>query len=140
LSLYVDTSVLAAFYCREAGSTRAEAALRADDPLALSSLVKLEFASATARKVRNGAFDKSFARQLLSLFHAHLRDGHFDLLPVEEADIALADEWICSLATPLRTRDALHLAIAFRRELTLLTTDRALATAARALQVPCRRP
>ncbi|MFW5857137.1 MAG: type II toxin-antitoxin system VapC family toxin [Planctomycetota bacterium] len=140
MSLYVDTSVLAAFYCREAGSTRAEKALRGGQALALSSLVKLELASATAKKVRNGAFDQSFARQLLSLFHAHLRDGHFELLPVEEADVALADEWICSLSTPLRTLDALHLAIAFRAGLTLLTADRALVTAARALKIPCRRP
>ena len=139
MSLYVDTSVLAAFYCRESGSARAEKALRGDKPLALSNIVKLELASAVAKKVRTGDFDESFARQILSLFHSHLRDDYFEIVPADDNDVALADEWICSFATPLRTLDALHLAIAFNRGLELLTADKVLAKSARALKVACRR-
>ena len=56
---YLDTSVLAAYYCPETFSTQAEEAiLRASQP-AISQLVEVELHSALARKIREGALTKS---------------------------------------------------------------------------------
>ena len=49
---YIDTSILAAYYCPERLSHKAQKALaRLDDP-AISPLVQLELHSAVAQKVR----------------------------------------------------------------------------------------
>lgn len=51
---------------------------------------------------------------------------------------ARARDWLASLAVPLQTLDALHLAVAAGQGCRLLTSDRQLALAARRLGVSTR--
>ena len=55
-----------------------------------------------------------------------------------DAHYVQARRWIESLAAPLRTLDALHLAVAHGHSIPLLTADRQLARAARKLAVRIR--
>jgi predicted nucleic acid-binding protein len=70
------------------------------------------------------------AGRLLSEFQRHLEGGRYRVLPMEAEEHALACEWISRFATPLRTIDALHLAVAHTNDLVLLTADKRLARSA----------
>ena len=51
--IYIDTSVLAAYYCPEPLSEQSQRVLAEEGERAISSLVELELVSALARKVRS---------------------------------------------------------------------------------------
>ena len=129
--VYVDTSVLAAYYCPEAMSTKAEKALMAGDVPTISLLVQVELYSALARKIREGTLTKVDATRIATQFRVHVDSGCFVILPVERVHYEIARDWIGRFATPLRTLDALHLAICSSAGGLLLTSDRGLAKAAR---------
>ena len=133
--VYVDTSVLAAYYCPEALSTEAERVLRQCDVPAISLLVDVELHSALARKVREGALSKLDATRISTEFRLHVEAACYTFLPLDSLHYRLARDWIGSFSVALRTLDALHLAVAFGSEATLLTADRGLAKAARELGV-----
>ena len=50
--IYLDTSVVVAYYCPEDISDRAESIIRGKRPLFISDLTEVEFASALSRNVR----------------------------------------------------------------------------------------
>jgi predicted nucleic acid-binding protein len=138
LKAYIDTSVLARAYCAEPGSRRAQKTLQDCEP-AISSLTRLEFSSAVAKKVRAGEFTTAEATGIVSEFHAHIRDGVFELLPMFESHYALANEWVDSFTTALRALDALHMALTHSSGAMLITADNAQAKAAKILRVPAER-
>ncbi len=127
---YVDTSLLVAYYCPERLSDAAQTALRKVRAAAISWLVEVELVSAVARKVRAGELDEAEAGRIVVLFHEHQASGYFLPLPIESSQYALAREWIGRFSTPLRTLDALHLAVAYTANLRLLTADKGLARSA----------
>ncbi|MGQ0650727.1 MAG: PIN domain-containing protein [Betaproteobacteria bacterium] len=98
-------------------------------------MVGLEFASVLERKVRTRELAKAAARAAMTQFRDHERAGLFSLLSVGGAHYARARRWIETFRAPLRTLDALHLALAARSGRTLLTADVQLARAARRLRV-----
>ncbi|GAG95804.1 unnamed protein product, partial [marine sediment metagenome] len=53
--IYLDTSVLAAYYCPEEKSDAVEKIIVKNKPLRISPLNEVEFASALSKKVREGA-------------------------------------------------------------------------------------
>jgi uncharacterized protein len=57
---------------------------------------------------------------------------------VESVHYTLARNWIAQFETPLRTLDALHLAIAFTHQIPLVTADEGLGVSAEALGVEVR--
>ena len=134
MKAYIDTSVLTAAYCPEPGSERAEQALRECEPM-ISSLTRLEFSSAVARKLRARTLTREEAARIISQFHTHIREGVFECLAVLESHFLLANDWIDALATPLRTLDAMHLALAHASSARLITADAALAKSARTLRI-----
>ena len=67
---------------------------------------------------------------ILSQFNLHLEDRLYRVLPVETRHYHIAREWIGRFDTALRTLDALHLAMAYSEDLTLLSADRHLLKAA----------
>lgn len=138
MKAYIDTSVLTGAYCEESGSDGAQRALQNCEPM-ISSLTRLEFSSAVAKKVRTGTLTKAEATDIVSQFHSHIRDGVFELVAVRETHYALANEWIDSFTTGLRALDALHLALAHSSQAKLLTSDSDLAKAARTLRVSVKR-
>ena len=135
MSLYLDTSVLVALVIGEVGRPVAQAVLEgAAGPVLLNSFARAEFASAVARRVRTGDTPRTDAAAFLAAFDSWAEE----LTPcgVEAADIAQAEAWLRRLDINLRTPDALHLAAAGRLEARLATLDRAMADAARALDIP----
>ena len=126
---YVDTSVLVAFYLPEAMNAQAQRLLSGAESVAISGLSEVEFHSAVARRVRMNELTRSDAVRVLSQFRLHAESG-FRMVAVEQRDYLLARDWLATFSTPVRTLDALHLAVAFSNGLTVLTADRILAESA----------
>ena len=134
--VYLDTSVLAAYYCPEALSAKAEQAIRRRGRPAISFLVEVEFASAVARKVREGALSKADAARIVGQLNVHLAAGYYERLAIDGSHYEIARDWLGQFLTPLRTLDALHLAVCFAYNAVLITADVGLATAAHYFRVP----
>jgi predicted nucleic acid-binding protein len=132
---YIDTSVLMAFYIPEALSDRVDAFLLSCPQPAISSLTKVEFASALARRIRMGELTKADAERLTALFQNHLDGGIYTHLPLTDEHFLLAYKWVSSWSMALKSLDALHLALAADGDLTMVTADRQMARAAESLSV-----
>jgi predicted nucleic acid-binding protein len=127
---YIDTSVLAAYYYPEPISNSVEKFILKIKRPAISALTELELVSALSRKVREKNISKNVANQIISRFQSHLESGFFDRIAILEVHYQTAKSWISQFVTPLRTLDALHLAITSTNDLTLLTADQQLADSA----------
>lgn len=127
MKAYIDTSVLAAFYCPETLSQVAQRELAKVADRVISPLVELEFCSAVAMKVRTKELASDEAQRVFDLFQKHLDAGEYRVVPIENSEFVAARNWIKRLSTPLRALDAIHLATAFANALVLLTADRGLA-------------
>ena len=136
--IYVDTSVLAAYYCPELLSGRAQSALAQAGERAISSLVELEFVSALARKVRTHEMHRRDAHRILAVFQSHLDQGIYTRLGVDAAHFAKAREWLATFGVPLHTLDALHVALAAMKGCSILTADALLAKACTKVGVKAR--
>jgi uncharacterized protein len=136
--MYVDTSVLAAYYCPEATSLQAQELLREQEQPTLSFLTEVEFTSAVARKVRLHELDSVDGNRILAKFTSHVEAGLFRVIAVEKHHYRLARGWIGLFTTPLRTLDTLHLAIASSEELQLVTSDTSFFQAAKMLDLDAR--
>ncbi|MBS3809700.1 MAG: type II toxin-antitoxin system VapC family toxin [Desulfobacterales bacterium] len=132
---YLDTSVLAAYYCPEPLSHKIQTFLGQQNKLVISSLTEVEFFSAVSRKVRMGEIEKPDGNRILAKFTAHAETGIFTMISVENKHWRLARGWISLFSTPLKTLDALHLAIASAENLQLVTSDKPLYQAAASLDV-----
>lgn len=135
---YIDTSILTGAYCDEPGSSRAQRAIQGSEPV-ISTLTRLEFSSAIAKKLRTKTYKQSEASLIISEFHSHIRAGIFELTAVAEPQYALANEWMDSFVTSLRTLDALHLAVAYSNQLKLITSDGVMARSAKKLGLAVKR-
>ena len=138
MKAYIDTSVLTGAYCAESGSKRAQNVLQRCQPV-ISGLVKLEFSSSVARKLRMKTYSKTEAALVIRQFHEHIRQGIFETTAIKESHYDLANEWITSFVTGLRALDALHLAVAHSNQLPLVTADTILARSAKRLGVAAER-
>ena len=131
--LYIDTSVLAAYYCPEPLSELAETKLRGTASLVISDLTELELCSAIARKVRSGELPRQDAIRILSEFQTHADTGRFRRHSLSAQNQQTAKEWLKQMEWPLRTLDALHLAVASALEATILTADAHMAQCAKGI-------
>lgn len=134
---YLDTSVLASYYCPEARSSAIQALLAHIDGPTISPLVEVELHCAVARKIRAGELDAPAGRVIFAQFRAHIAQPRFHVIAVREAHYQQARDWIAKLETPLRVLDALHLAVAHAHGLRLVTADRDLSGSARHFGVRC---
>lgn len=135
--MYIDTSLIAAYYCPESRSLAAENLLRSLTKPSISRLTEVEFFSALARKQREGGLGRNDAQRIGDLFLTHLEAGYYCRIEVESAHLRLAQGWLAGFDTPLRTLDAIHLAVAVIAHLPLATADRRLAECARAKSCEC---
>jgi hypothetical protein len=133
--LYLDTSVLAAYYCPEPLSRQVQDILSQQVKPALSFLSEVEFFSAVARKVRMEELEMAAGNRILAKFQSHLDGELFTVISVQNHHWRLARGWIGLFNTPLRTLDALHLAIASAEDLELVTSDKHLYHSAEILGV-----
>lgn len=132
---YVDTSALAKRYVNEQRSREFEEYAARNLPVSISRLTVLEFRCLLARRRRAGEIDARLERDVLAAFEADVRAGALTVHPLEDAHAAAAVEIVARLkAQPLRSLDALHLAIALHVDATeVATADRVMAAAATAL-------
>jgi predicted nucleic acid-binding protein len=135
VSVYFDTNVLVALFSDDALTRRADKALRELlDIVVVSDLTAAEFAAVVGRRVRTRklpvvgataaflAFDDWCARDTLRIH-------------IESIDVAKAAGFLRRFDLTLRTPDALHIAMAQRISAQLLTFDKIMASAARALGI-----
>ena len=135
MTVYLDTSVLAAYYCPEPSSERVEVFLTKQVQPVVSALTEVEFYSAVSRKVRERALQRKDATRITSKFMGHLDGRYYSFLPVERHHYRLARDWIGMFNLPLRTLDALHLAICSSEGLDIVTSDPGLLKSAKALSL-----
>lgn len=132
--VYLDASVLVPLFTDDAFSTRADRVLRNGVWHAIvSDYATAEFSSAVARRVRTKELSISEAHDAFSDFDVWISRAH--RVEAQPTDISHAATFIRRLDLPLRTPDALHIAIARRMGASLVTFDDGMASAARALGV-----
>lgn len=140
MTTYLDTSALAKWYLNEAFSEEVETFLAGVLPVTISPLVKLEMRSLVARRRQEGSLDSALENRILAVLENDIVAGHLVLVPVRAEHFALAETLIGALPTvPLRTLDALHLAIAKSEAVDLIATaDSVMMRAAEHLGIPCQ--
>lgn len=129
---YLDTSALVKLYVPEPESARVDRALRRRDDLLVSDLAVTELASALGRRCREGALGAALAARVYQRLLADLADELFRRVELIAEVHREAERILLSSAlVPLRSLDALHLALAASGgAMTIFTFDRNLARAA----------
>jgi predicted nucleic acid-binding protein len=127
--------VLAAYYCPEALSIKAEKAIASVESPVISPLVQVEFSSALSRKIREKSIRETDAKKIWTRFSLHRDQGLYDIREISMSHYSLAEKWLVTFKTTLRALDALHLAFSFETQLLLITGDKALAGNAELLGV-----
>lgn len=130
MSFYLDASAIVPLILRDAHTETMEAWLgNANDELIVSDFAALEVAAVISRQVRM----ERMPEQKASLALALLDDWTVRAttkIETRASDLALADRFIRDFATKLAAPDALHLALASNRGLSLATFDARLKEAA----------
>lgn len=133
MRIYFDTNLLVALLTNDPLSTRADALLQTHAPSpVISDFAAAEFASALARRVRVGDLAPEDGRSAFATFDAWVARiaARYELTP---PDVALATTFLRRLDLPLRTPDALHIAMVQRLGASLATFDSQMAECARKL-------
>jgi len=134
---YLDTSALAKWYINEVQSDAVEKFIQANAPCAISGLTRVEMRCLCARRRREGALDARTENRVYATFLEDIRMG----VLIERQSLDRAAAGAANLVSgqpdlPLRTLDALHLAVMREAGLTkLVTADRVMAAAGEALDM-----
>jgi hypothetical protein len=136
-AVYVDTSALAKWYLNEPQSERFEAFISDQPDAAICRLTVVEFRCLLARRRRAGDITAAHEARIGDAFAADLASGALAVHPVEDSDFGAAVILIGDLRRqPLRTLDAIHLAVARRLDVKLVATaDRVMTAACKALGI-----
>ena len=138
-SFYLDTCLLVSLAFGDGGFPALEIWLEQaqSSSLWISQLVILELSDVLARSQRRG--DRSAGQVAgMHLMLSEFAKERLGLLEPRSPDFERACEWVKDSRSPaLRGTDALHLAIAQRHNLELITADQALVQAAQARGIPC---
>lgn len=130
--VYIDSSALAKLYVPEPESDALDAFLRGRRNLLISEVVLSEVLSAIARRWREGELSAAQARAVRAALLADADSGALERLQLAPAVHREAERILFSMGSrPLRTLDALHLALALTAEAThVITFDARMKTAA----------
>ncbi len=134
---YVDTSALAKWYISEPGSEAFEAFVKGFPRVVISRLNVIELRCLLARRGRAGEITEQTADGAFQLFQSDVAQGYLEICPLDDQHALRAAALLGRLrGHPLRTLDALHLAIAQTLESQIMATaDRVMARAAEALGI-----
>jgi hypothetical protein len=136
VSYYLDASFLVALLTAESSSRRADQFVSSVTlPLLVSDFSAAEFSSAIARTVRNHEATVNEARMIFAAFD-DWRGRRARPIAIRPADIELATAFMRGLDLPLKTPDAIHIAMTQRLGASLVTLDRSMTATARTLGVP----
>jgi uncharacterized protein len=131
--VYFDTSYIAKFYFNEPESPRIRELVRKADAIHSSLWALAEFHAVLHRHMREGALSLKDARELARRFSEHIRDGLWNLIPVNQALLRRTSALMLSGPRDLfiRTADTVHLATAHEiGEHAVWTNDRHMLAAA----------
>jgi predicted nucleic acid-binding protein len=135
MRVYFDASVLISLFVDDALAPRASAYVKMASPTpVVSDFASAEFASAISRIVRMGYLDAAQAGVVFSEFDAW-RATSAVACHAQTDDMIACEGFLRRLDLPLRTPDALNIAIARRLGVTLATFDHDMARSAAALGV-----
>ncbi|MAE69566.1 MAG: VapC toxin family PIN domain ribonuclease [Gemmatimonadetes bacterium] len=133
--VYFDTGALAKWYLTEPASIDVERFIQERAPVEISTLTVVEMRCLLGRRRRMGEIDGSHEMRVFSTFEEDIRQGHLIRQPIDDATTLAAAGLISTLPQhPLRSLDAIHLAIA--RDLgagAIATADTTMSDAARAI-------
>ena len=133
MTVYLDASALVSLFVQDEFSERARGFVRAgSDAAILSDWTIAEAVSAISRGVRTRVLSRDGAKSALEGIDGWAASA-VERIEVAPADIRSAERILRRLDTTLRTPDALHIVIAQRLALPLLTFDVAMARDARRL-------
>jgi uncharacterized protein len=132
MSAYLDASVIVPLFIADAFSEQADALIAQESMITIADWAIVEVSSVIARQKRIGAIDTQTAQRVLSQFDSWRTRAvsHAETL---SSDMVLATEFVRKFDLGLRSPDALHLAIANRLGMKLLTFDTRMKSAAIAL-------
>jgi predicted nucleic acid-binding protein len=135
VTAYVDTSALAKWYLNEPQSEEFEAFVISRPDAAICRLTVVELRCLLARRRRAGDITAGQETRVLEAFAADVANAAVAVYTVDDADFQTAFNLIAELRRhPLRTLDALHLAVARRLDAQVIATaDRVMAAACRTL-------
>ncbi len=113
MPIYIDTSALAKRYLSEPGSDEFDRFLGRRTSVSISRLTAVELPCLLGRRRRNREIDADAERLAVEAFEDDIARGFLEVHPLEDRHALDAGNLLVRLATvPLRTLDALHLAIA----------------------------
>ena len=133
--VYLDTSVVVAYYVPEPTSSRVQALYAASDHPVISELVDVEVIAALSLRCRTGDLERRMARSIVTLFDEHLDAGLYGRLHLQSDHYRWARDVIARFDLPLKSPDALHLSAAAIGGFQFVTADRQLARNAEVLNV-----
>lgn len=135
LNLYLDSSVVVPLFLPDFFVSKALALLqRVEGQVVISDFVAAEFSSVVGIRLRNKDLTPSAARLAFSRFDSWCA-LYAESARTLASDIEDAKGFIRRLDLPLRTPDAINLAIARRLGLELATFDKQMAASARRLGI-----
>ena len=136
---YLDTSALAKWYVNEAFSDRVDEYLSALSYAWISSLTIVEMRSLLLRRRRAGELESSVVERIWSTFQEDQAVGSLVVLEVRSEHMSAATRLLDRVEAPLRSLDAMHLAVAENaRASECATADRLMATAASEIGIRVR--
>jgi len=138
MAAYFDTSVLIPLFFNEAGTAAARDQIALEADVWVSHWTLAEFSSAVAFKLRSAQVHEPTVKTARRLFH-ELVTSRLTVVDVLREDFLNAAGLCESLPAPgLRTPAALHLAVAQRLGLIMVSFDQELISSCRACAVVCR--
>jgi len=135
-TVYIGTSALAKRYLPEAGSDEFDAFLGGRSSVAISRLTVVELFCLLNRRRRGREIDAESQRLAIAAFEEDVAQGFLEVHPLEDRHALGARDILTRLTeVPLRTLDAVHLAVAgsIGAE-AIATADQTFARAARKLR------
>lgn len=134
MTVYLDTSVIVPIFVDDSFSAQAQAVVAAHrSNMIIGDFASAEFASALSLRCRMNLLDVAEARAAFADFD--LWKTKMQSATLDSADTAAAEVILRRLDLPLRTPDAMHIAMARRLGADLATFDLRLAASAHALGV-----
>jgi uncharacterized protein len=135
--VYLDSSALVKLYLPESESDLLNVRLEGRRDLVASELAVTEVASAIGRRRREGSLSSEEGTRLYRFLLEDFEGGAFLRASVDPETHRSAERLMLSSPLPLRTLDALHLALATQAgAASMVTFDRRLGAAALSLGIP----
>lgn len=123
---YIDTNILAAYYCPEMLSDKADKLLASVKQPVISVLTEIELMSVISKKCRKKEMTKKDGKRIIENYIAHLREGYYRKVFLKSEHYLYARDKLGSLQYSLHSLDALHLAMVVSECILFITGDKNL--------------